>query len=291
MNKNLIPALLSLTSLFAIPARAELTPDFLKNYHWGDYSFDGSRVANAKKGEVGSFDNNKKTFDSAGATGSYHMTWGTEDIDNSQVLTVTESRVAPVSKDVSRVYARSSTFSGDKLRSSTYCFGTSVKDGNTKNELKCATATKLGCQRLLAAYAQEAKKSGTTVASLKDAAVATQYCAATLESYKTMAKALTSGAQSSSMTKNRDDVGKSDASRVKSLLDKTVNSGLWNTNNVSAVSNSQEAEKMVTDFAASLDGMQVLSAALQVCENAKGDFPADGGSNGASAASINKGAK
>jgi hypothetical protein len=205
------------------------------------------------------------------------MSWGTEDINDSQVLTITEATVTPVGNDLSKVYARSSTFSADRLRSSTFCFGSSLKGKVmsgaatvTDNNMKCVTATKQSCKRLMESYHKEAGKPQTTVKSMQDVATATRYCSATIDSFKNMAMAF--GNQSPQIERIHGDVVKSDTARVKSFIDKATKSGAWDPTNVGAATTSSELDKMAEGYASSMNGLEVLSTALQVCAAANGDF-------------------
>lgn len=277
MKKNLIPIFVSLASLMTFSAQAEVSAELLKKYHWGEYSFDGNKVANNGKSAV-NFDNKSKSVTQKSATGDYAMSWSTEDINDSQVLTLTESTVSPVGNDLSRVYARSSTFAKDKLRSSTFCFGTSMKGavlkGNatvTQNDLKCVTATRQSCKRLMEAYGKESSKPQTTVKNMEDMATATRYCSATIDSFKKMAMAF--GNQSPQIERIHADVAKSDTARVKGFIDKATKSGTWDPTNVAAATTSDELGKMAEGYASSMNGLEVLSTAVQVCNAAKGDFP------------------
>lgn len=275
MKKNFIPFVVSLTSLFAMTAHADLSQDLVQKYRWGDYNFDGNKVSNGKSGQMVNFDNSKKTVSANGATGTYNMTWGSEDADDSKILTVTEARVTPVGNDISKVYARSSTFTSDRLRSSTFCFGSSKKASSlgakvTDNDMKCVTATKQSCKRLMDAYSKEAGKEGTTVKNMKDVAVGAQYCNATLDSYKKMAVAFAN--QSDQIERIHSNVVDADTKRVKSLVDKTTGSGTWDPTNVSGATKTSALEKMADSYATSMNGIEVLSTALQVCASANPDF-------------------
>lgn len=277
MKKNLIPVFVSFASLMAFSAHAEVSADLLKKYHWGDYSFDGNKVSNAVKGQMVNFDNKAKSVSAKGASGEYNMSWTTEDINDSQVLTLTESTVTPVGNDLSKVYARTSTFSKEKLRSSTFCFGSSLKGkvlaGQatvTENNMKCVTATRQSCKRLMESYAKEAGKPQTTVKSMQDVATATRYCSATIDSFKKMASAF--GNQSAQIERIHGDIVKSDTARVKGFIDKATKSGNWDPTNVGASTTSSELDKMAEGYASSMNGMEVLSTALQVCASANGDF-------------------
>lgn len=276
MKKNLVPVFVSFVSLVSFSAHADVSPELLKKYYWGEYSFDGNKVANSSKSAV-NFDNKAKTVTAKGPSGDYTMSWGNEEINDSKVLTLTETRVTPVGNDISRVYARSSTFSADKLRSSTFCFGSSLKGkvlaGQatvTDNDMKCVTATKKSCKRLMDSYNKEAGKPQTTVKSMQDVATATRYCSATIDSFKNMAIAF--GNQSPQIERIHSDVAKSDTARVKSAVDKATASGTWDPTNVAAATTSDELGKMAAGYASSMNGLEVLSTALQVCAAANGDF-------------------
>lgn len=277
MKKTFVPVFVSFISLVSFFAHAEVSPELLKKYYWGEYSFDGNKVANSSKSAV-NFDNKAKTVTQKSKNGGdYAMTWGTENINDSQVLTVTEASVTPMGNDVSKVYARSSTFSADRLRSSTFCFGSSLKGKVmsgaatvTDNNMKCVTATKQSCKRLMESYGKEAAKPQTTVKSMQDVAAATRYCSATIDSFKNMAMAF--GNQSPQIERIHNDVIKSDTARLKGFIDKTTKSGTWDPTNVGAATTSSELDKMAEGYASSMNGLEVLSTALQVCAAANGDF-------------------
>lgn len=276
MKKNLIPVFVSLVSLVSSSVHAEVAPELLKKYHWGEYSFDGNKVSNNGKSAV-NFDNKSKSVTQKSQSGEYAMTWDNEDINDSKVLTVTETTVTPVAKDLSKVYARTSTFSKDKLRSSTFCFGSSLKGAVLKgqatvtdNDMKCVTATRQSCKRLMESYRKEAGKEQTTVKSMQDVATATRYCSATIDSFKKIAVAF--GNQSPQIERIHGEVAKSDTARVKGFVDKATKSGTWDPTNVVAATTSSELDKMAEGYASSMNGMEVLSTALQVCAAANDDF-------------------
>ncbi len=270
--KSLVPVFISIVSFISLSAHADISPELLKKYYWGDYIFDGKKVTNTARSAV-NFDNEKKTVDQKSKNGDakYAMSWGTENINYSQVFTVTEARVTPLEEGVTRVYARSSTFSADRLRSSTFCFGSSLKakvmSGATMvkvNNMKCVTATQKSCKRLMESYATEAAKSNTTMKSMQDVAAATRYCSATIGSFKNMAMAF--GSEQSG------DVINSDTARLKGFIDTTMKSGTWDPTNVGAATTSSELAKMADGYASSMNGLEVLSTALQVCAASNGDF-------------------
>lgn len=285
MKRSLVPVVFSLTALSVLSANAQSNGDLVNKYHWGSFYFDGFKVKNTTSSAV-NFDNTKRSVESKNAQGTYKMTWDHEDIENAKVLSVTEIRVTPLNSEISDVAARTSTFSGDKLRSSTLCYGNSQKGTLTKNAMKCVTATKRSCKRLLEAYAQQAKKA-PAFKNVAATAKAAEECSSVLDGYATLAKAF--GNQSAQVEKRHNDVINGDTSRIKSFVDRSTGSQAWDPTNIGSMTKSQELSEMATTFASSADGMRVLTSALEICMNANADMQDDGG--GASAASSGSSSK
>lgn len=271
MSKYSFSTLFILSGLFSISAQAELG-ELAQKYTWGEYYFDGAKAKN-DRGSALNIDNKKKLVEgSLKGGGTYRMNWATEEIENSKVLTVTEVRVTPMGKDKSDVYSRTSTFSGDYLRSTTTCFGDSKAGslGSTQNEMKCITATKRACKRLMDAYNS---KTGMGAMSMQDTAKAAQHCSSVLKGYEAMAAAF--GNQSVQMEGRHNDVIDGDMDRVKSLVDQTTGSKAWDPTNIGSKTKSSELDAMAKDYAASIQGMRALTTAIQICNESLGDF-ADG---------------
>lgn len=281
MKRSLVPVVFSLTALSVLSANAQSNGDLVNKYHWGNFYFDGSKVKNTNSSAV-NFDNAKKTVESKNAQGTYKMTWDNEDIENSQVLSVTEVRVTPISADFSDVQARTSTFSGDKLRSSTLCMGNSQKGTLTKNAMKCVTATKRSCKRLLESYAQQSKKT-PALKNIAATAKAAEECNSVLDGYEAMAKAF--GNQSAQVEKRHNDVINGDTTRLKKFVDKSTGSQAWDPTNIGSMTKSSELNEMATTFASSADGMRVLTSALQMCLESSADMQEDGAGTSASSSS------
>jgi hypothetical protein len=281
MKKNLIPVLVSLGSLFTsllpIQAMAELSPELVNKYHRGDFYFDGANVKNPFGSKV-NFDKKNKLVESKGSKNStYRMTWGNEEIDNSSVLTVTEAELTSLG-EITKVDSRTSTFSADKLRSSTICYGNAQKKslGLSKTAMKCVTATKRSCARMMEIYGKESQKNGL----LKDSeqtAKAAQECSSVLKSYEAMAKAF--GNQSFQVEGRHNDVIDGDTARVKAFVDQSTGSKFWDPTNIGTMTKSSDLDEMARGYASSIEGMQALTKALEICADASADFKEEGNSS------------
>lgn len=289
MKKNLISVLLSLgslfTSLLSIQAMAEISPELVNKYHRGDFYFDGVNIKNPFGSKV-SFDKKNKLVESKGSKNStYRMTWGNEEIDNSSVLTVTEAQLTSLGdlRETTKVDSRTSTFSADKLRSSTICYGNAQKKslGLSKTAMKCVTATKRSCARMMEIYGKESQKNGL----LKDpeqTAKAAQECSSVLKSYEAMAKAF--GNQSFQVEGRHNDVIDGDTARVKAFVDQSTGSKFWDPTNIGTMTKSSDLDEMARGYASSIEGMQALTKALEICGDASADFKEEGSSSSGTSA-------
>lgn len=276
MLKNIFPILsflgISFVNFYATPALAEVDKN---KYHSKTYKWDGAKVSNVHGADV-SFDNEKRLVEGKSSKdNSYRMTWGKEEIDGSSVLTVTEASQTSIGPKDKIVSARTSTFSPTKLRSSTMCYGgvRKVSLSVTKTEMKCVTATKRSCQRLMEAYSQESGKNELLKGSQQQVAKVAQDCSGVLTSYKKMAQAF--GNQTLQVEGRHNEVIESDTARVKAFVDQSTGSKFWEPTNIGSATTSAELDKMAASYASSIEGMQALTAALQVCADANADLQDD----------------
>jgi len=260
----------SVASLVSVSAHAEFDLAMLHKYYTGNFTFNGKKAAVNPNVPGYNIDNKKRTVATAPSTeGSYTMAWNTEDVDFSPVLSVTEARVFPLGKDVSDINARTSTFSGDKLKSSTVCSGrasrkTVIGRPVIDTDMKCVTATKESCGRLLKAYEAEAARPGSTLAKkAEDLKKQEESCTSTLGSFKRMALAF--GNQSQAIVD-------SDTKRIKDYVDKTTGSGIFDPTNLGKATTEGSMDKMADTYTNSVDGIQTLTYVLRTCELAQGDF-------------------
>lgn len=295
MSKRFLPSIFFITALFVPSVHADVS-SLAQKYTWGEYSFDGITAKN-DRGAAVNINNKLKTVDgnlqiplTDGSKGvaAYNMNWTSETTaDKTDILTITESRLTPTAKDKTEVYARTTTIAGDYLRSSTMCYGDSTvgKLRVRTNDLKCLTATKNSCKRLMEEYN---KATGMNALSMTDAVKASQYCASVLRGYENMAKAF--GRQSPQVASRQEEVIDSDNSRVKSMVDQVTNSKGWEPTNIAAKTESKELDKMAAGYATSINGMKVLMMAIQTCQDSLSDFKPDtaSSSSGTSSATGNK---
>ncbi|KHD88346.1 MAG: hypothetical protein OM95_09380 [Bdellovibrio sp. ArHS] len=275
-------------------AQAFENPSMLKKYYWGDFSFDGSKIRANSAGT--NFNNTEKWVKSKEGNNQYSMKWGTEDIEGSEVLTISETLLTNgKEKGKSSVYARTSSFYKDKLRASTICYGHAA-DGSwanpSKNELKCVTATRRACERLMDSYFKEADKNNmisTKAGGVKETQKKAEQCASFLDSYAKMALAF--GNQSSQLEKRQKDVIDQDTDRLKAQIKEATGNKLWNITDLNSANSASELEKTAQNFSGSMEGMRALNAALEACVSASGDFESNsvrGGAPGPAAAATGK---
>ncbi|MGZ3748421.1 MAG: hypothetical protein ACXVCD_13880, partial [Pseudobdellovibrionaceae bacterium] len=97
-----------------------------------------------------------------------------------------------------------------------------------------------------------------------------QACSGVLRNYEAMAKAF--GNHPAQDESNHKEVIRSDTARVKSFVDETTGSRSWEPTNIGSASTSEELDKMAKSFADSIEGMQAITMAIQVCADATPDF-------------------
>ncbi len=255
----------------------EINPGMLKKYYSGSFLFDGQSISGNSSNT--SFNNKEKTATTKSAGEEYNFNWETQSYGNTPVFAISETRFTTDSKtkDAS-IYARTSSFSDGKLRSSTACFGGSNSSlpGIQSNSLKCVTATRRACDRLLTSYNAERSK-GTVGNSLNDTQKTAQKCSAFLEGYVKMAKAF--GDQSSQFEKRQKEVVDQDIERLEKRIKEKSGGKLWNTTSLNSTNSLDELEKKAQEFAGSMDGMRAISSALQMCSDSRQDFAGDSGSS------------
>ncbi len=261
----------------------ESNPALLQKYYKGNFTFDGNKVTGNQSGV--NFNNKERWVTSKTDTNQYHMQWGTEKAGNDEILTVSESMLTKDGSATGSVYTRTSSFYQDKLRASTVCYGNGPSDkGFKKSELKCVTATRRACERLLSSYKAESKENknlakNPTGKAFKETLQEAEKCATYMGSFSNMAKAF--GNQSSQVEKRQAEVVDQDIARLKNHLSKSVKSGSLALTSLSSLSTAEELADNAKNFSTSMEGIRALSAALQTCAESADDFRAESsGSSG-----------
>ncbi|WP_374076218.1 hypothetical protein [Bdellovibrio bacteriovorus] len=261
MKFLVIPALvLVASSSYAF----EANPALLQKYYKGSFTFDGTKIANNDSGT--SFNNKERWAKSKNSNSQYDMNWGSEKIEDSEVLTVNESLLNSKGSAGSSVYARTSSFYKNKLRASTVCYGNASGGSGlspASNDLKCVTATKRSCDRLMKAYNAEGGKN-------KMSSKTAESCMNFLGSYATMAKAF--GNQSSQVEKRHNDVIEQDLDRLKDHIKASTGNKTWSFTSLSTATSSEQLAKTAEEFSGSMDGIRAINAAVQACSESINDF-------------------
>lgn len=258
---------LNITPVFA----ADINPGMLKKYYSGSFIFDGQAISGNESNT--SFNNKEKTATTKSPGEEYNFNWENQSYGNTSVFAISETRFSKDDKTKDgTIYARTSSFSEGKLRSSTTCFGGSSSGmGVQNNSLKCVTATRRACDRLMTSY--NAEKSKGTLGSLNETQKTAQKCTTFLEGYVKMAKAF--GDQSSQFEKRQKEVVDQDIERLSKRIKEKSGGKLWNTTSLNSTNSLGELEEKAQNFANSMDGMRALSSALQMCSESKQDFASD----------------
>ncbi|KYG70352.1 hypothetical protein AZI85_14570 [Bdellovibrio bacteriovorus] len=262
-------------------------PSMLEKYYRGDFNFDGSKIRGNSSNT--SFNNSEKWVKSKEGDNQYSMKWDTENVEGSEVLTVSETLVTnSKEKGKSSLYARTSSFYKDKLRASTICYGYSAEGSwanPSKNELKCVTATRRACDRLMDSYFKEAGKNNmisTKAGGLKETQKKAEECSSFLDSYAKMAVAF--GNQSSQLEKRQKEVIDQDADRLKAQIKEATGNKLWNITDLNSANSASALDKTAQNFSSSMEGIRALNAALETCASALADFGSPSAQNGSAAA-------
>ncbi|MEK2647145.1 hypothetical protein [Bdellovibrio sp. BCCA] len=253
----------------------EANPGLLQKYYKGSFTFDGTKIANNDSGT--SFNNKERWAKSKNSNGQYDMNWGSENIEGSDVLTLNETLQTNRGNSGSSVFARTSSFYKNKLRATTTCYGDASAGSGlspAKNNLKCVTATKRSCDRLMKAYNAEGGKN-------KMSSKTAESCMNFLGSYANMAKAF--GNQSLQVEKRHNDVIEQDLSRLKDHIKNSTGNKTWSFTSLSSATTSEELDKTAQEFSNSMDGIKAINAAVQACAESINDF--DGASSGSRASS------
>ncbi|MGZ3747755.1 MAG: hypothetical protein ACXWRE_10305, partial [Pseudobdellovibrionaceae bacterium] len=275
MKINLIPSLVFLgstfPSLFAAGAMSEYNAEMVNKYHLGAFYIDGVKVSNPNEVTLLHIDNKKKLIErKLDENNLYRMTWGEETLKGSPVLTMTEVSTTPLGKNSTVVYSRTSTFSATKLRSSTICHGnTQTQLGMMKTSMKCVTATKSSCKRLMEAYVQETGKNDPPKVGTQ-ASLSPELATSVLKNYENMVRAV--GNQPDPSEPRHEEVVKEDTARVKASVDQATGSKIWDPTNIGSVTKSSDIDEMAKGYVSSIEGMQTLTSALQLCADASADF-------------------
>lgn len=281
----LVVSVLSATSTHAEGEKRKLLAE---KYTFGELPFENGKFKNDVAGSynVGSNEaSTTKAFEAATGV-SHRIKWGNETIENEQVLAITETKISDVKDSKGNfikkdLWARTTTISGDDLRSVTTCYGQPGKKmGLTNNKMKCVTATRRACDRLLSVYNSADGRNGQDLnATAKEA----NYCAGILTAYQNMAKAMAQ--ESTQLAGRREDVMDGDMDRVKSLMKEATGGNTLELVSLKAKSSGEALDKMAKDYAASMDGMRALNTVLAYCIDGKDFFSKTSGSAGPSSAS------
>lgn len=271
--KSLILLALGLSSSVSIAANGNSS--LYKRYYSGAFQFDGKRVVENSQGYAV---NNSERWARLDKNGSnYQMSWDSEKNDNDEMLVINESIVSKQSKtDEETLYGKTSSFVGNKLRSSTVCYGARGKTLGVQNSnMKCVTATRRACDRLMQAYHQESSKNrdlaqGATTSAdkVKKTQELANKCMSFIDSYAVMGKAMAN--QSSQLKRQHDLVIDQDIDRLKGHM--KADSSLMSFTSLKSAVSADELEKNVRSYSETLEGMRAMSEALQVCMESQNDF-------------------
>lgn len=271
--KSLIILVLGLTGSFSIAAHGNSS--LYKRYYSGAFQFDGKRVVENSQGYAVNNNERWARLDKEGS--NYQMSWGSEKNDNEDMVVINESIVSKQSKsDEESLYGKTSSFVGNKLRSSTVCYGARGKTlGMQNSNMKCVTATRRACDRLMQAYHQESAKNrdlaqgaSTSADKVKKTQELANKCMNFIDSYAVMGKAMAN--QSSQLKRQHDLVIDQDIDRLKGHM--KADSSMVSFTSLKSAVTADELEKNVRSYSETLEGMRAMSEALQVCMESQNDF-------------------
>ncbi|WP_413287911.1 hypothetical protein [Bdellovibrio sp. HCB337] len=279
-----------LLSSLSAQADGEQRKMLAERYSFGELPFENGKFKNDPVGNytVGTNEAKTKASYESQVGFSHRLEWVTEEIENDNVLAISEVRLKPAvdtdGKPITTVWSRTTTMIGDELRSITTCTGGSRKDKEEK--VMCATATRRACDRVLAAY-NSAK--GMNSMSMTDSAKVSNYCQGVLLGYKNIAEAFAK--ESPQVGGRREDVADGDTKRLTKLINKaTKDADLKATNINNSTSSADGLGKTVESFAASMDGLQTMQTAIEYCNDSKSFFRGGSasGTTGAAPAGANR---
>lgn len=267
--------ILALGLISSLSIAAHGNSSLYKRYYSGAFQFDGKRVVENPQGYAVNNNERWARLDKEGS--NYQMSWASEKNENDELVVINESIISKQSQSAEEsLYGKTSSFLGNKLRSSTVCYGSRGKTlGMQNSSMKCVTATRRACDRLLQAYHQESSKNrdltqGATssVDRVKKTQELANKCMNFIDSYAVMGKAMAN--QSSQLKRQHDLVIDQDIDRLKNHM--KADSSMMSFTSLKSAVTADELERNVRSYSETIEGMRAMSEALQVCMESQNDF-------------------
>ncbi len=198
----------------------------------------------------------------------YSMNWGRDGEENysrlSNVFFNTKSK---------KIQTRSVTYTNGGLRSATRCEGSSVNSGAIDKEVYCATATKIVCDKVLAAYNKN--DDARALAKKGSAEVATKVaeCTKTINSYSEILKSFANGFEDNKAVSGaREALVKVENEETKRLLKKLPEGSSLKMNSVNSPASQKDFDQLQEKLTSSVQGLSQIHKMISLCEESIGKF-------------------
>lgn len=261
---------------FVISSISLADASLYKKYYYGSFDFDGNKASNARSGI--SYNNNEKWAKSEDSTLKYNMSWKTND---EGVTTISDSAIIKGPNNSSTLAAQVSSFSQDKLRATTVCY-----NSDDANEMKCVTATRRACDRILNEYAKTNKLSDKNI---KETVANGEKCLGLMDKYKSLAKEYAN--QSNQMESRQKEVISDDLASLRKHINDSVGNKIFNYKNLTTAVSEKELSKTVDNFTNSMDGLRAMNQLLDLCYQSRNDFANSGSASQGRAGNSNSGTR
>jgi hypothetical protein len=211
----------------------------------------------------------------------YSMSWGREGIENysrfSNIFFNTKSK---------KIQTRSVTYTSGGLRSATRCEGSAVNAGFTDKEVYCATATKIVCDKVLAAYNKNDDARALAKKGSAEVAAKVSECTKTINSYSEILKSFANGFEDNkAVSQSREALVKVENEETKRLLKKLPEGGSLEMNSVNSPTSQKDFDQLQEKLTSSVQGLSQIHKMISLCEESIGKFDPNLGQNRADSSS------
>lgn len=167
----------------------------------------------------------------------------------------------------SNLFASTSTFDGDYLRSTTYCEGTLSGGGGLSGSrtVYCATASQKACENVLAAYYYQMGKPANAEESKKALA-----CVDTMKKYSEVLYGYTQlMGNNTKMANVRGELVEREGVAMKKVLGKINSDAMFTTTSLNELKSKAEIEAVTNQLSGSVGGFMQIAKFIDLCERNK----------------------